>query len=132
MVIERVVDEAVDEFLGRSKKSWALMLVMFILGAALVAALMIKVAKRRPLVTFNEEVTDVTATAPTSGVSGLRYANPFSSPSWTSGRARVARSEAAMRERVTRTASRLTPRRNTRMAEHDQRVAGPGKLNASN
>ena len=41
-----VVGEAFDELIGRSKRSWALILVAFVLGAAATAVVVIKVAQR--------------------------------------------------------------------------------------
>ena len=42
-----VVGEAFDELIGRSKRSWALTLVAFVLGAVATAVVVIKVAQRR-------------------------------------------------------------------------------------
>ena len=42
-----VVGEAFDELIGRSKRSWALTLVAFVLGAVATAVVVIKFAHRR-------------------------------------------------------------------------------------
>ena len=102
--------EAFDELVGRSKRSWALVLLAFTFGAVVAAVLAIKFRKQLaggP----GESEADGTATAsgPQSSDAGdidLSHASP-----WSRRRAQIAHTDAAMRARVGRAASRLNIRR---------------------
>jgi hypothetical protein len=107
MLIDRVIEEAVDELTGRSKSKWALMVVMFVLGAATIVVLALK-ANPRPSSAGSQQATDQAGDSQ----------RPVASPSaWAMKRAKVARTEAEMRARVATAASRLNPRRHPEAAE---------------
>ena len=107
-----VVGEAFDELIGRSKRSWALTLVAFVLGAVATAVVVIKFAHRRAADSAGGTDTDDTGTP-----SGTQPSEAPSSSAWTRRRAQVARTDAMMRARVGKFGSRLNVRRH---AEADQ------------
>jgi hypothetical protein len=97
-----ILIEAFDEAVGLSKRKWALMLLAFVLGGAVVAALIVEYRKRT-------ETIDGSAAADAAVSSEPRVSPPDPS-GWSHRRARIMRSEAAMRARVARAASRLNVR----------------------
>ena len=101
-----VVGEAFDELIGRSKRSWALTLVAFVLGAVATAVVVIKFAHRRAAESAGEPDADDTGTA-----SGTQPSAARSTSAWTRRRAQIARTDAMMRARVGGAASRLNVRR---------------------
>jgi hypothetical protein len=94
-----VLVEAFDEAVGRSKRTWALMLVAFVLGGVAVAALVFRYRKRTEAVDDSDTSDTAPASEPHAGASA-----------WTHRRAQVVRSQALMRARVGRAASRLNYR----------------------
>jgi hypothetical protein len=58
----KVMEEAVEELTGRSRRRWALLLVAFVVGLA-VAVVMIRLGKRRAAETADGPVAVPTATA---------------------------------------------------------------------
>ena len=110
-----VVGEAFDELIGRSKRSWALTLVAFVLGAVAPAVVVIKVAQRRAADSAGRTESDDTVTP-----LGAQASESPSSSAWTRRRAQVARTDAMMRARVGKFGSRLNVRRH---AEADQPTA---------
>ena len=97
-----VVGEAFDELIGRSKRSWALTLVAFVLGAVATAVVVIKFAHRRAADSARGPDTDDSVTPSGSQPSAAR-----STSAWTRRRAQIARTDAMMRGRVGSFASRL-------------------------
>ena len=92
-----LVKEASDELFGRSKRSWALIVVAFILGGV-VALAVIYSAKRKAAETDGGPDAD-TALNSGSPASEARPSNSL--------KTRIARSDAVMRVRVGRAGSRL-------------------------
>ena len=83
-----VVGEAFDELIGRSKRSWALTLVAFVLGAAATAVVVIKVAQRRAADSAGGTETDDTATP-----LGAQASESPSNSAWTRRRAEGSRAQ---------------------------------------
>jgi hypothetical protein len=106
-----VLIEAFDEVVGLSKRRWALMLLAFVLGGAAVATLFFKNRKRT-------ETIGGSAAADTAVGSEPRVSERDSSR-WSHRRARIMRSEAAMRARVARAASRLNVRQRRVSPAHE-------------
>ncbi len=105
-----VFEEAVDEFFGKSKRTWALILVVFILGGVATAVV---AARLRQRAAETDRGPDADTAVPPSGPqeSERRYGNASDTSSWSRRRAQIARTDAAMRRRVGDTASRLNVRR---------------------
>ena len=103
-----VFEEAVDEFFGKSKRTWALFLVVFILGGVATAVV---AARLRQRAAETNRGPDADTAVPPSGPqeSEARYGNDTSS--WSRRRAQIVRTDAAMRRRVGGTAGRLNIRR---------------------
>ena len=107
-VIERaasnVVEEAVDEVFGQSKRNWALVLLAFILGAVATAVVVIR---------FREHLgaggpdSDTSATFSGSQQSEAQGPGASTTSRWSRRRAQIAHTDAAMRARVGGAASRL-------------------------
>ena len=106
-----VFEEAVDEFFGKSKRTWALFLVVFILGGVATAVVAARLRQRRAAGTLRGP--DADTAVPPSGPQEAepRYGNSSKSSSWSRRRAQIARTDAAMRRRVGGTAGRLNIRR---------------------
>src|SRR4051812_28376597 len=99
-----VVGEAFDELTGRSKRSWALTLVAFVLGAAATAVVVIKVAQRRAANSAGGADTDDTVSP-----FGTQQSEARSTASaWSRRRAQIGRTDAMMSARVGKFGSRLT------------------------
>ncbi len=110
-VIERaasnVVDEAVDEVFGQSKRKWALVLLAFILGAVGAAVVAIRLRERVGADTARGPDSDTSATPSGSQQSAAQPADASTTSRWSRGRAQIAHTDAAMRARVGGAASRL-------------------------
>ena len=109
-VIERaasnVVEEAVDEVFGQSKRKWALVLVAFILGAVATAVVVIRFREHIGAATLGGPDAD-TALTPGSRASEAQPADASKTSRWSRRRAQIAHTDAAMRARVGGAASRL-------------------------
>jgi hypothetical protein len=108
-----VFEEAVEELIGQSKRKWALTLLAFILGGVVTVVVMVKLQKRTAAETVGGVDSDAPLTQPGSPAPEPRSANAFKGSTWSVRRAQIASSEAAMRARVGRAASRLNVRRHT-------------------
>ncbi len=108
-----VFEEAVDELYGQSKKSWALILLAFILGGVAAAVVAVWFRRRGAAETVGGPDADTTATQFGSQASEARYVNSLKGSAWSRRRAQIASTDAAMRGRVGRAASRLNIRRHT-------------------
>lgn len=104
-----VVGEAFDELIGRSKRSWALTLVAFVLGAAATAVVVIKLAHRRTPESAGGPVAADTVTP-----NGTQRSTVSA---WSRRRAQVARTDAMMRARVGKFGSRLNVRHHAQADE---------------
>ena len=100
-----VVQEAVAEFTGQSKRKWALFLIAFVLGVAIAGAFY-RFEKRTATGAANP-----TATASDTSAAIPRDTQPLRTSTWSQRRIRIARSEAEMRARVGRAGSRMNLRR---------------------
>ena len=106
-----VLEEAVDEFYGQSKRKWALIVVAFILGGFATAVVAVKFRRHVAAETVGGPDADTTGAPPRSPASEARYLNSFETSPWSRRRAQIARTDALMRARVGRAASRLNIRR---------------------
>src|SRR5688572_24202027 len=112
--------EALDEAVGRSKRSWALVLVAFVLGGVAVAALVFRYRKR----TVAVDGSDTSDTA-------LASESHAAASAWSHRRAQVVRSEALVRERVGRAASRLNYRHRRSGESHAADTTAPSEVEAA-
>ena len=108
-----VFDEAVDELIGRSKRKWALTLLAFILGGVVTVVVLPKLQMRRAAETVGGADADAALAPSGSPASRVRSVNSSKGSTWSVRRAQIAHSEAAMRARVGRAASRLNVRRHS-------------------
>jgi hypothetical protein len=108
-VIERaasnVVEEAVDEVFGQSKRNWALVLLAFIFGAVAMAVVVIRYREHLGGATGGPDAD--TALTPGSRGSEAQPAEASKTSRWSRRRAQIAHTDAAMRGRVGSAASRL-------------------------
>ena len=89
----KVVGEAFDELVGRSKRSWALILLAFALGAVATAVVVIKFANRGASESAGGPNADDTVASSAPQASEAQ----FKTSAWTRRRAQLARTEAAIR-----------------------------------
>jgi hypothetical protein len=106
-----VLDEAVEELIGQSKRKWALILLAFVLGGVVTVVVVLKLQQRGAAETGNGSAAETAATPSGSPASATDSANSTKGSTWSVRRAQMAYSEAAMRARVGRAASRLNVRR---------------------
>jgi len=69
VVVSEMLEEAVEELTGRSKRKWAVVLIAFVLGGV-VAVVVIKSRKRRAAETVGGPDADTVATASDSEARG--------------------------------------------------------------
>jgi hypothetical protein len=104
-----VVGEAFDELVGRSKRSWALVLVAFLLGAVATAVLAIKYSQRGASEQAGgPEANDAVTPSGTQ---------PSKVSAWTRRRDQIVHTDAMMRARVGRFGSRLNVRRHAEASQ---------------
>jgi hypothetical protein len=110
----KLLEEAMEEVTGESKRKWALVFIAFLLGIA-VLALVIRLVNRTAAKTTPTRGPGPTAT-------GSQASDPESSTrsAWREKRARLARSEARRQARVGRLGSRLNLRRHAQIEQESQ------------
>ena len=101
-----VVEEAVDEVFGQSKRKWALILLAFILGAAATAVVAVRFREHIGAETLGGPDPDA-AMPPGSRASEAQPADASKTSRWSRRRAQIAHTDAAMRARIGGAASRL-------------------------
>jgi hypothetical protein len=116
----KLLEEALAEVTGESKRKWAVLVIALLLGVA-VLAVVIRLAIQRSAETTPAREPGTAATGSESQASETESSKM---PAWREKRAQLARSGGAMRARVGRIGSRLNPRRHAHV-EREPHEATP-------